>query len=469
MKKFLALLLVAIMVFSFVACNGGEGGKDDATPTPSQGEENPTGTEVDFTEGGKFMNFPGVNGDDNLKLQAFHNFKSDVVTILYTSDLTPDPLEFHALRDVYGLSLETTVVGNMEAPTKFLSMYMGGEAPDVYPNSGGYLALVNKGYLEPWDKYIDFSLGLWADLTNSIEAVRYNGGVYLLDGINARWDMVWWNADLFAEAGVKTPQEYYDEGNWTWDTFRQCALDMQVDSDSDGIPEIWGCAIDDNCVFIYGTGKEFITINPDGTVENNLKSAEIARGVQFYIDMVTKDGVVYDGNDGRDLFAAGKLAMNVGGAWYRATFPELIKSGAAKIIPYPADPQADKYYVKESFGWATKPSGSANPEGGAAYMVAARYNKLFADNDPENLAKEAEYTIDEQIEAWGWSKEIEDYCWDVFYASDRYPTTVVSNFFSITDWWGEIWFTPQTGTPWSTVAEEVYPQVQARIEEILEG
>ena len=31
-----------------------------------------------------------------------------------------------------------------------------------------------------------------------------------------------YNADLFAEAGLKDPNEYVAEGTWTWETFREC-------------------------------------------------------------------------------------------------------------------------------------------------------------------------------------------------------------------------------------------------------
>ena len=153
MKKILALLLALAMLFTAVAC-GTQGEQSDATPTP---DAEPTKEENDLTEGGKWMNYKGANGDMNLRLPAYE-FESNTIRILNHYEVEqPDAGHFSALRDVYGLQYESVVVDNNDKQRKLVSMVMGGDAPDVM--WGSFMpALVTKGYIDAWNNYIEFML-----------------------------------------------------------------------------------------------------------------------------------------------------------------------------------------------------------------------------------------------------------------------------------------------------------------------
>lgn len=457
MKRILALLLALAMLFTAVAC-GTQGGQSDATPTP---DAEPTKEEIDLTEGGKWMNYKGANGDMNLRLPAYE-FKSNTIRILNHYEVAqPDAGHFNALRDVYGLQYESVVVDNNDKQRKLVSMVMGGDAPDVM--WGSFMpALVTKGYIDAWNNYIDFSIGLWTGLESSLKNFAMNGNYYFIESKGARHDnIIWVNKDIFEELGAKTPMEYYEEGNWTWETLRECALATTLDEDSDGTAEIYGLAIDEPQAFVFTTGVDFVTYNSDGTATNNILSSNVSRAVNFFVSLYA-DGVVNEESDSRETFAAGKIAMYLGPLWYRASFTDMIFSDRVTVVPWPRDAQADKYYVKEEFGNIILSKDAPNPQGAAAYMCAKRYDVLNTD--------EAIYYDDETRKENLWeSNAIADLIEEYMFQEDRYPVSITWAAFEVHEFWGDIWFFTRLGEPWSSTAERLAPLVDEKIDKILEG
>ena len=272
--------------------------------------------------------------------------------------------------------------------------------------------------------------------------------------------MVWYNKEIFEENGLKTPKEYYTEGNWTWDTYRELALANTVDSNSDGKPEIWGCAIDMPSMFVFTTGHDIVTL-ANGKIVNDVRNADVARAVQFYTDLYIKDKCAYDGTDSRDMFAAGQIAMLTGGMWYRSSWVDMLKRNAIDYAPFPKDPQADKYYLMEEFGNYYIGNTAKNPEGAAAYLTSERYHTLDKTGREEGILKDFDTT--------GWTLELDDWLWNEFYKDDKKGVLSTYIMFEINNFWGDIWFRPKNGEPWSAVSEEISPKIDDTIARILEG
>lgn len=456
MKKLLAILLALMLLFTLVACNA-ESGDENGENTPTEEEE------VDHTEGGKWMNVAGANGDKTLKLPMYDNFTSDTVKILNHYDLEqPDPLKPSTFRDIYGLKTESIVVANEDKVSKFISLIMGAEPPDLLLWNF-YPSLASKNYAAAWDDHIDFSIGIWAGVKESLENVSMNGKHYFIGSQPTRHgNLVWVNTAIFEDLGVKSPLEYYAEGNWNWDTMRECALATTVDSDSNGEPEIYGYGTDAPNSFVISTGYDFVTYNADGTATNNMKNENVARGVNFYVDLFTQDNVGYDGSDKRDQFAAGKIAMLFGPLWYRGSYIDLIHSGVVDIVPWPRDAKADKYYIAETFGEWILAKDAPNPKAGAALLCSARYDVLNTDVHeivPNDVRKERLW---ETIEI---SDKIQKYMFE----EDKAPVLETWGSFGVHKYWGEIWFNTRLGEPWATTAEVLSPKIDAEIAAVLES
>ena len=52
--------------------------------------------------------------------------------------------------------------------------------------------------------------------------------------------MCYYNLDMFLEYNVKTPKEYFLEGNWTWETFLEVMTAMTKDTNGDGKIDTYG-------------------------------------------------------------------------------------------------------------------------------------------------------------------------------------------------------------------------------------
>ena len=171
LRKVLAILLAVIMALSVVACGNQPSQNDDPTPAPST-DSTPT-PDVDYTDGGKFLNDPGANGNLDWRLPAYE-LKSNKIIFLGTDEVKlPDADKESAARDLYGITWETSMVGASDRITKLISSVMGNNSPDIFTYDVFTISLVNKGYLQPWDDYIDFSLGLWDGLQSALETVKF--------------------------------------------------------------------------------------------------------------------------------------------------------------------------------------------------------------------------------------------------------------------------------------------------------
>ncbi len=462
-KVLSVLLAVLMLALSLASCNNGPAGNEDATPTPSS-EATPTPGE-DVTEGGKYLDFRHESVDPKIKLPAYQ-LESNKVTFLMSYEYTaPDPLKFDAPRDAYGIEIEPIRTGVNDYNTKFFSLVMAEEAPDL-AHLGNDLAIISKGYLQPWDPYIDTTCELWKDVASSFETQRYNGGVHAINTMPNRTDGVWFNKAIFEEYGLQTPREYLEKGEWTWETFRDLAIQLTVDADSDGVPEIYGAAIANGLFLLNNTGVELISLK-DGQISNNVRSEEVARAVEFYSQLMGKDAVLYDG-DAKDSFGQGEIAMMWGGLWFRVAFPDLIKAGDADFIPFPKATGADKHYIYEGFGNYTLSAGAAHPNAAAAYISALRYNTFVVDEEAV-AAKEA-LSINEQVDMYGWTNEMDARYYEDFYNTPIYtPCEVMYNTFQLGQFLGTLFVRPQLGEPWSAIAEELYPQCESLINNIING
>lgn len=77
-------------------------------------------------------------------------------------------------------------------------------------------------------------------------------------GLNHAWSSlgaIQYNRTMMEDLGIKTPREYFEEGNWTYETFKQCLKDCTVDVDGDGQLDSLGIFHFDLCMRIMPVYK----------------------------------------------------------------------------------------------------------------------------------------------------------------------------------------------------------------------
>jgi multiple sugar transport system substrate-binding protein len=156
------------------------------------------------------------------------------------------------------VAVELTSYG--EYSQKVAASIAGGAPPDVvgtvgehFTNMAGQGALID---LKPYVEATKFDLSDYhpGNLSQNSWAQKLLAIPYTADGM-------WWfyNVDEFTKKGVKTPYQYWKEGNWTWDTAMQLAKEL---TSGEGVTKNFGYGGLD-----YGNYYDFLpsTVSNGGT------------------------------------------------------------------------------------------------------------------------------------------------------------------------------------------------------------
>ncbi len=123
------------------------------------------------------------------------------------------------------VSIELTSYG--EYSQKVAASIAGGAAPDVVGTVGEHFTnMAGQGSLVDLQPFID---GSKFDITDyhpgNLSQNTWGGKLY---AIPYTADGMWWyyNVDEFTRLGLKTPYQYWKDGNWTWDTAADLAKQL---------------------------------------------------------------------------------------------------------------------------------------------------------------------------------------------------------------------------------------------------
>jgi multiple sugar transport system substrate-binding protein len=229
----------------------------------------------------------------------------------------------------------------------------GGTAPDVMflNNIPSY---ASRGVLMPLDDLIaadDFDTGTY--LEGLIDVFSHEGQVYGFARDNDT-NVLYYNADLFDEAGVDYPDE-----TWRWDDIREAAAALTL-TDARGRAIQFGLALEKNRYpqWIYQNGGRIVD-NPLDASEFYMDSPEAKEAIQFIADMILEDGSVpsFDAmqelGSTTELFSTGRVAMVMTNAARIPTFMDA--SFTWNVAPLPAGPEGVR----------------ANSLGGAGYVMSS--------------------------------------------------------------------------------------------------
>jgi ABC-type glycerol-3-phosphate transport system substrate-binding protein len=154
-------------------------------------------------------------------------------------------------------------------------------------------------------------------LPAALAAGTYNGEL-LAAPVSTSTQLLYYNADIFAAAGITPPGQ--DE-RWTWEHIADVAQQLKKVSDDDQV-EVWGFQWEQTTAayqllpLIGSLGGKYI--GDDGlTVDGVINSQAWIDAATFYYDMYNTYGVSPQGDaiNGPDLFVNGNLAMLIAGPW----------------------------------------------------------------------------------------------------------------------------------------------------------
>ncbi|MCM3549227.1 sugar ABC transporter substrate-binding protein [Shouchella clausii] len=212
----------------------------------------------------------------------------------------------------------------------------GGQAPDIfYVGAEDISTLIENGTIEPLsdfleteDSYVkadEFTDDIWG-------ASRKDGTIYGLP-VDCNPYLMYYNKTLLEEAGAKSPQEYYEEGNWNWEAFEEVTAKLR-DYGKYGFVQEGGHPHLLN--WIWTNGGEFAT---DDEVIGDT-DPKVLEAFEFVHRMVEEGNFIFAGTlpegQGMDaMFMSNQVGFVGAGRWLTPMFLET--SIDFDYIPWPSN------------------------------------------------------------------------------------------------------------------------------------
>ncbi len=187
-----------------------------------------------------------------------------------------------------------------------------------------------KGLFLPVDEYLEDNDYVSEKLSK--EAFGFDGKVYgFAQKCRSVPFVILYNKTLFENNGVKTPSEYYEEGKWTWDTFRSLAKEMTQDLNNDGKTDQFGFSSWYMHPFICSAGlADYI----DADRKLTLSDTKFTKTMNFLQEMGFKDkSLITNGGS----FVEGKLAMCAERTYYVQQYASQGMEDEIDFVPFPLD------------------------------------------------------------------------------------------------------------------------------------
>jgi multiple sugar transport system substrate-binding protein len=201
-----------------------------------------------------------------------------------------------------------------------LTELAAGTAPDVFWIPGADLAnfaergvILNLYDLASADP--DFDINVFYpqqvyELTYNMEDDSHEGALWGLPR-DASAMAIYFNKNLFDEAGLDYPTEYLERGEWNWETFRMVAAEIAALGD-----EIFGFGMNNWWgnweLFINAAGGSYFTEDRDGCA---LNSPEVVEALTYLRSFYADNIAVPYGTDSEPPFVAGNVGMFLNGRW----------------------------------------------------------------------------------------------------------------------------------------------------------
>ncbi|BBH24207.1 hypothetical protein Back11_55520 [Paenibacillus baekrokdamisoli] len=291
----------------------------------------------------------------------------------------------------FGGKVNVVAVPWGDQKSTLISMVNAGDQVDIaQANDQNFPVYPLKKIVQPIDQYVDMTDPLWNSAVS--KTFTFGGKPYAV-GTSAAPIVIYYNKSLFTNNGVKTPSEYYKEGNWTWDSFRDVAKQLTADTDGDGKNDQFGFGWWDGGypLFVGSNGKTLLSYNDDGTITTNYDSENVKEAMQFAQDALLKDKYIDKAKEGDSFigeFKNGKLAMT---AEYGLSGFTVFKSDyELDFVPVPTGPKGTTDAGPGGLsGWAI-PTASKNPQGAAEFikMMSENESKVATDANVKNYGQE---------------------------------------------------------------------------------
>ncbi|MBQ4332513.1 MAG: extracellular solute-binding protein [Clostridia bacterium] len=321
--------------------------------------------------------------DKNVKDKILGMFtpamKGKTATILIHFEAENDTPRLQQMYDETGVKIKFLICDLKDYGTRLSALINASAAPDIaYMTGNHWPSLVIKGFMQDLSATKqDTTMDIFdQDLMKAYTWNDKQYGVITKNSTEGHFQVTYYNKTIFNRKGVTDPGTLYKQGKWNWDTFLDCA--KQVNDPNNGV---WGCELYASHTFLCTSGMPIIEVG-NGVINNNLDKQPIIDAWNFvnqlhHVDKVTTGLAGADEN-----FATGKSVMMVGMNWMWGTVEPI--GGTTKddwgVVPAPCSPDITPVAISSSRA-ACFPVGSRNPDLGLAAYVYWCSNDVYKDPD----------------------------------------------------------------------------------------
>lgn len=382
-KKLLAVMMCVVIAATVPACSNGGGNADEPAATTTINEKQ----ELDQVD---WENVAADTVDENSENGTGSLYESgktagEIKALCYYDLASTQPELAKLFAERFGGTVVTEVTTSGSAYfDKLATCVASGDSPDIVRYDWmAYPWGTSKNIYQPLDEWLDMDSELWAGEKDVIESFNYAGKHYYYPSSVSTNFAIIYNKNVVQEAGLDDPLELYNANNWNWNTF-ESLIRKWADQGSDYIGFTGGSW--SAMMFINTTGTKVIDVTGTDII-NNMNNQNVQRTMDW-LSGLKKEGLVGEGfTDPAQAFVDGKLLfLGMGLTWgYESALETFYKQGTEAemyALPFPRDPNADKYYLSaDSFGFLV-PAGAENTQGAIDWILCGR----IYETDPETRA-----------------------------------------------------------------------------------
>lgn len=434
-KRIIAAVLAATMVLSLTGCGEEEeaasGGQSVADPADKKDMDDAAVAAAARALKDK-LSYPDLKVTKRIKWMAWWDMdetsgEAELFKEAYGIPETgEDP-------DSEGRIFEYTAVEYGSRFDSLTALVSADNSPDMFPfeiRDFPYGILANR--YQPIDDIVDVNSEKWAGTKALMDQFALNGKHYAAFTGISLFNLMWYKKSNIEAIGADDPQELFKQGKWDWDAFLEISRKWQQ-SGSEGAERY--------CVDGYSTEDDFIIstgvpmIGTDGTkLVSNLHDPAVERAITGIITTLQKENLRYPRNELNDwqqnpsAWAKDSTLFFCEGTWrYEDTLQKFKKQqkwadDEIKVVPFPKDPSADKYYVQVKVDVPMWVVGSKNKEGVQAWL------DICVTTSKDQTLKEASQDKMIRNPAQNWTRELLDFLDPLTSLGDDNPLTPIVEF-----------------------------------------
>lgn len=331
-KKLVSMFLVGAMVISMLAGCGSSNdsaGQTENGEATNQAENNETAdqagsdetTVVDQTEGTTLSLWTVFTGSDG--------------------DVLKEIINNYNATNTDGITVEVDIMDNSTLQSKLPSAVISGTAPDFILVGIEYIKeYVNNDILESIDDFWDTTGTNEENYYENVVSKSYVDGV--LYGVPMQYNLqyLYYNKDLFAEAGIESAPATFEELAET----AKALTDVDKGQYGLSFPSDFGYYVQ----YLWGNGGDVINTETGENYLNTQTNIDTLTWLQELAKEVSPEGITSAETD--TMFQSGQLAMCIAGPWNINVLNSLGLNYGVAAMPAGSD-------------------GAYSAEGGCAYMI----------------------------------------------------------------------------------------------------